>query len=190
MNTTTFLNYYPFHFYPDVLPEDEVARHFVRRFKEGNVSAVVTAAAILNTRLRAIYKEEELKKLTFFPLPASSPERHRMRYWDFAEYLCAITGMQNGYDLLKVTHTHEPLHETRVQEEPNELRDVNYEVTEALHGRRAVIFDDVLTTGHSLNTFADELTINGAHIERAFALAKTIGDPMKSARDYFKNRQN
>lgn len=144
--------------------EDEFARQFVLSFKQGTLEDAVWAAQIVSLFLRS--RRLVGKKYTFVCVPASSEEKHDMRYSLFMSEVCRLTKKNNGYGLVNVCSTRKPVHK-------GGQRGVkNYTIDESIAGRKVVLFDDVYTTGNSWTTFAASLESLGANVVQGIFIAE------------------
>lgn len=148
----------------NVSAEDAFARGFVQSFKRGSVEDADWAAQLVAMFLRAHGLSGS--EYTFIAVPASSKERHEMRYAHFMSEVCRLTNMNNGYGLVNVSSSRKPVHK-------GGRRDLtNYTVDLSVAGRKVVLFDDVCTTLHSWTTFAAKLESIGADVVQGVFLAQ------------------
>ncbi len=141
------------------------AHDFVHAFKNGQREDADWAAKLVAMFCRA--HRLVGKEYTFVAVPASSAERHEVRYSHFMREVCRLTNMNNGYGLVKVLSSRKPVHE-------GGRRDLkNYTIDLSISGRKVVLFDDVCTTLHSWATFASVLESMGAEVAQGVFIAQT-----------------
>lgn len=165
-----------FNFY-DYLPvkysateREWAVRKLIWDFKEGKRSLKV--AEIVADTLRKQFGKD-ISKVTFVCIPASSAGRTEIRYKAFAEEVSRLSGCKNGYKGIKIEGERMAVHETNTgkQVQPVEVITLNKRF---FAGKKVVVFDDVLTRGHSYAFFACELEKAGAEVLGGYFLAKTI----------------
>ena len=159
------------HRYPRVSAVLQYQRDFVHAFKMGTPTFTTLAASLVAARLKQQYSPKVLARLTFFCIPASTPERQELRYKFFSSLVCSLTGMRNGYDFVNVTSERTAVHCLRLEGEVT-TREVNYSVN-LPEDIEAVVFDDVITQGLSYDAFGDALENAGAVIRHAIFLSRS-----------------
>lgn len=107
-------------------------------------------------------------KLTLFCLPASSRDTSFLRYGEFSQYLCKMTGMQNSFPYVQFSADRIPAHlgGERIN---NYILDANY-----FSGRMIILFDDILTTGISVAQTKELLSQAGATVVAAYFIGRTV----------------
>ena len=170
-------DYLPLHMAGDDRADDAAVRfrHMVWHFKydmdrtsprkhvDALYDAVMPLAALLNAAFDTLAEH-----LTLFCIPASNEESQWMRYREFSQLLCRLTGMADSF-----RHVH-----IRTDKVPAHLggdKRVNYRLDEGwFRDRAVVVFDDVLTTGGSLARCTDRLREAGAVVVAACFLGHTV----------------
>ena len=128
--------------------------------------AVERIAEDMNTCLRLIFGDK-VSKLTLACIPASTQEITQRRYEDFADELCKLTGMTNGYPYIRVAEDGEAKHTGGTQE-------AKYDIDkEFFKGKCVLLFDDVITQGKSMGKFGGWLKIHGAEVIGGFSIGIT-----------------
>lgn len=158
-----FFNYYSKNYYPKINPRDTYIRRIIWRFKD--LGGRINLSGMVSNKIISMldYKRE---MLTFVCIPASTVEKHKIRYERFMKDVCQQTGMQNGYQYIKITDESEASHEGG--------SGCSFECDkDFFKGRKVIIFDDIITKGHSLNRMAIKLKEAGAEVVAAFFLGKT-----------------
>lgn len=147
-----------------VSAENEAARQFILRFKDGSPSDTKDAARFVSEYL----EQENLvgDEYTFVCIAASTPSAHERRYRTFMELVSSRTNIRNGYNLVDVNSSRKEVH-------CGGSRDVkNYVCSEELTGRKVILFDDVHTTGQSFAHFAADLERQGCEVIQGIFLAQ------------------
>ena len=130
-------------------------------------NAMEKAISLLLPQLKATFGEH-LPQLTLVCIPASTAEKTKARFEEFANVVTEATGMANGYPHVQVAVDAESKH---LSNQPQ------YTLDEEWFARRDVLlFDDIMATGGSINTFAQQMTSGGAHVVAALVLGKTVAD--------------
>jgi predicted amidophosphoribosyltransferase len=111
---------------------------------------------------------EHLPQLTLVCIPASTAEKTKARFEEFANVVTEATGMANGYPHVQVAVDAESKH---LSNQPQYTLDEEW-----FAGRDVLLFDDIMATGGSINTFAQQMTSGGAHVVAALVLGKTVAD--------------
>ncbi|MBO4658911.1 MAG: phosphoribosyltransferase [Prevotella sp.] len=111
---------------------------------------------------------EQLHQLTLVCIPASTAEKTKARFEDFARIVTEETGMENGYHHVQVAVDAESKH---LADQPLYTIDEEW-----FKGRDVLLFDDIMATGGSIKSFAGQMTAAGAHVVAAVVLGKTISD--------------
>ena len=161
-----FYYYYPTRF-DNITELDWDVRNLIWNFKDGIGHDKVSQ--ILITKLQRVYGEA-LDLLTFVCIPASTREVNHKRYCSFMADVCNATGMENGYDYIRIVKEKEPTH--LGGESPAEY---SYD-KDFFNGRQIILFDDVVTRGRSLSKMKIELENVGAHIVAALSIGRTYSD--------------
>lgn len=172
MKTTSFLTYYSRHEVPNLSRNEAAIRRLILDFKEGKDYAQEFVEEYVCEYLRATYSPEELRTIYFTPVPAATMDRSCDRWCIFTHDICRELGTLNGYDLWCNHEDLTPTHVTRMENGDDGNRPRNYFFSEKVQGTRCIIFDDILSTGKTLATFAEALREEGAEVLEAVTLAK------------------
>lgn len=106
-------------------------------------------------------------KLTLVCIPSSKRIVTERRYKDLAQKLCCATGMSNGYDYVAVTSEGEAKHLGGTSSAEYGI-DSNY-----FKDRYVLLFDDVITSGSSMEQFKRLLESVGATVIGGLSIGKT-----------------
>ena len=114
------------------------------------------------------------ERLTLFCIPASTEDSRWMRYREFSQMLCQRTGMFNSFHHVNVDNERKPVH-------LGGDKTVNYRLDEKyFYGKAVLVFDDILTTGQSLEQCRNELEKVGAKVIAACFLGHTVKKEVKT----------
>lgn len=113
------------------------------------------------------YFGSKKSKLTLVCIPSSKRIVTERRYKDLAQKLCCATGMSNGYDYVAVTSEGEAKHLGGTSSAEYGI-DSNY-----FKDRYVLLFDDVITSGSSMERFKRLLESVGATVIGGLSIGKT-----------------
>lgn len=113
-------------------------------------------------------------KLTLVCIPSSKRIVTERRYKDLAQRLCNATGMSNGYDYVSVTSDGEAKHLGGTSSAEFGI-DNNY-----FKDRYVLLFDDVITSGSSMERFKRLLECAGATVIGGLSIGKTKHERQQS----------
>ena len=164
-----FLKYYPIRI-KNVGLEEKVARQIVWDFKDGNH---YEAVAQMTAKRLVEHFGEQVRSIVFSCVPASTSEKHEHRYKDFSSRVCELSGAVNGYEHVRVTNDRPEVHKNRKKKDVQIQENVIYD-EDFFKGKRILVFDDILTRGHSYDNFAYRLEMFGAEVLGGFFLGKTF----------------
>lgn len=115
---------------------------------------------------------EDTRNLTLVCVPASTAIVTQRRYNDFSEELCNITGMSNGLDHLRILKDGKTKNKVYEQKGKSVACEVEFEEG-YFSGRKVLLFDDVISTGKSIEAFAEKIRNEGAEIVGVITIGKT-----------------
>ena len=164
-----FLKYYPIRI-KNVGLEEKVARQIVWDFKDGNH---YEAVAQMTAKRLVEHFGEQVRNIVFSCVPASTSEKHEHRYKDFSSRVCELSGAVNGYEHVRVTNDRPEVHKNRKKKDVQIQENVIYD-EDFFKGKRILVFDDIITRGHSYANFANRLEMFGAEVLGGFFLGKTF----------------
>lgn len=162
-----FYYYYPTRFTNVTLTSDR-ARRLIWNFKDGMRSSEV--ANLVANKLKQTFISSDLGGLCFMCVPASTRITNENRYRAFAERVCSETGMTNGFRYISIVRDKEPSHLGGTT--PAEY---SYDES-AIKGSFIVLFDDVVTTGHSMRDLKNKLENMGAIVVCTISIGRTYSD--------------
>lgn len=162
-----FYYYYPTRFI-DVSEASCSARSLIYNFKNGmshdNVKELV------KTKITTTFNSVDISKLTFVCIPASTRAVNKSRYEDFSREICEELGMRNAYDKITITKDKTPFHLGG-----NDCGEYAYDCV-FFKNALVVLFDDVVTRGHSISSQKSQLESLGATVICAISIGKTYSD--------------
>lgn len=144
----------------------DAERQFVIRFKNGNEIDQRHAANFVVDFLRS--GNMVGSQYTFMCIPASSKEKHELRYRKFMDRVCKRCRLENAFELVDVVCDRAEVH-------AGGSRDIkNYLISPEVSGKKIILFDDVETSGLTFARFAAELESFGAEVIQGIFLAATL----------------
>lgn len=106
-------------------------------------------------------------KLTLVCIPSSKKIVTERRYKDFSENLCSLTGMKNGYDYVYILNEGEAKHLGGVAQAQFSIN------SDYFKDKYVILFDDVITSGRSMENFKRLLEASGAKVIAGLSIGKT-----------------
>lgn len=164
----TFYDYLPTKY--EASKEEWKVRKLIWDFKDGKRSEKV--AKLVAKQMRKQFGST-CDSLTFVCIPASTPEANTLRYEEFANEVCRLTGAQNAFNFIRVEGERLAIHETKCGKSITTAHFIDMD-REFFNGKRVVIFDDVITRGFSYARFACELEYFGAEVLGGYFLGRTL----------------
>ena len=137
-------------------------------FKDGkNRHDIIT---LIKGKLSSTFKSYDLKRLTFVCIPASSTSSNIIRYKIFSEIICTELGMRNAFSHITIT-------KEKTQFHLGGTDDAEYSFDQIFfRNAQVILFDDIVTRGHSMNDFKERLNNIGANVICAISIGKTCND--------------
>ena len=163
-------HYFFYWYYPTrygVTNESQKARELIWDFKDGILQERVTE--IVKEKLRSTFGSD-CSRLTLVCIPASKIYNNNCRYAIFSNSVCEDLNMNNAFDKITITKEKEPSH-------LGGMNSAEYEFeTSFFKGKYVVLFDDVVTRGHSIAWFKRILESFGAIVICAISIGRTYSD--------------
>lgn len=159
--------YYPSNKYKDweISDVSKRIRKLVFNFKDGISDEVVIRNVV---ECLSVLFENYSKKLTFVCVPASTVSKNHDRFSHFSKMVCQERKMFNGFEHVEIIKEKTPSHLGGTEE-------AVYSYDEKFfNGKTVVLFDDVITSGESMNKAKKQLENCGAKVLLEFAFARTI----------------
>ena len=164
----TFFDYLPTKY--EANRREWAVRKMIWDFKDGKRWQAV--ADLVAKRMRTQFGAN-VQDVTFVCIPASSAQKNETRYKEFCEEVARLTGCKNGNKGVKIEGERLAIHETRTAKHLQTVEVITLN-NRFFSGKKVVVFDDVLTQGHSYARFACELEKVGAEVLGGYFLGKTI----------------
>ena len=109
----------------------------------------------------------------FVPIPASTVAKTHERLLSFTKRLCQeVEGFENGFGVIQRVEDVESKH-TSINRLRHGTKGLHYHASQ-IRGKRIVLFDDVVTTGHTIIDQVAKLSSLGALEVRVITLARTV----------------
>lgn len=172
-----YYDYYPYYRYKDSATTDMWNTwHFIWGFKNDPAKGITqTAHALaLNSAISLVKKTlsetfgNRVQYLTFVCLTASTQQKTDLRFKDFSKKLCESLKMTNAYGHIRITSDGSAKHEGGCGVS-QKTYDQNF-----FKGKFVVLFDDVRTSGNSLESEKNILEKYGAKVICAITLGQTV----------------
>ncbi len=164
-----FYDYFPMHC-KNVSEKDWRVRHLIWDFKDGRAFtfvAEITAKALI----RAFGKN--VNEIVFACVPASSHKKNELRYKEFSNMVCELTGAMNAYSHIKIDGERRAVHERFDSKKMDLVQVVEFD-EDFFKGKKVLVFDDILTRGFSYAKFANQIEKMGAEVLGGFFLGRTM----------------
>lgn len=149
---------------------EKMVRNMVWAFKDGKLS--LNIAEIVAKKMREQFGED-VKNITLVCIPASNAVKNESRYKSFSEEVERITGCINAYSAITIDGGRLAIHEAKGRKIVTDTEIINFD-KDFFKGKKCLVFDDVLTLGHSYARFACALERMGAEVLGGYFLAKTV----------------
>ena len=145
-------------------------RRMIWDFKDGKRS--VSVAELVAKKMREQFGAE-VENVTLVCIPASSGEKSEIRYKLFAEEVARLTGCKNAYNAITIEGGRLAIHETKAAKTVQTVEIIKFDKL-FFKGKKLLVFDDILTQGHSYARFACVLEQLGAEVLGGYFLGRTI----------------
>lgn len=156
--------------YKEVSERDWAIRRFVWNFKDGKQS--LDAARLVAQKIVEHFGNE-CRNIVFSCIPASTNGKNEMRYKDFSAEVCRLTGCCNAYSAIHIEGERLAIHEWKQHKSVHTCQIISFD-TEFFRGKKVLVFDDIVTQGHSYASFACKLESFGASVVGGLFLARTL----------------
>lgn len=179
VNCFSLYYYYPTNWPWDASEDEWDVRNLIWDFK-ANPNRPQSEQEIKNRHERAVHKViprltrviqhyfgHKKTELTLVCIPSSKKIVTERRYKDLAEELCGSTGMRNGYGYVNVVSDGQARHLGGTEQAQFSV-DASF-----FKGRYVLLFDDVITSGASMEQFKRLLEASGATVIGGLSIGKT-----------------
>ena len=162
-----FYYYYPTRF-TNISFDSQEARRLVYNFKDGVAHSKVKDLVV--GKIRSTFSSNDLSKMCFTCIPASTRSVNQSRYKDFSSEVCRALGMSNAYDHISITKEKTPSHLGG-----DDQAEYSYDGS-FFSGKFVILFDDIVTRGGSVSSMKAELEAIGATVICAISIGRTYSD--------------
>ena len=191
MKYSYLINYFPTTCEFEATQEEWDNRYIVWNFKNdperispsAHANTLNKVIPMIKNKLLSTFSEDSLKYLTFVCIPASSQAKTKARYEEFSSRICDELGMINAYPHITVTEARLEKHLGGTNTDTDKISFDN----DFFMGKYALLFDDVITRGDSMNTFKRKMESLGATVVGGLCLGRTkherdIPSPIESTK--------
>ena len=162
-----FYYYYPTRF-TNVSADSQEARRLVYQFKDGVDHSRVKDLVV--SKIRSSFSSNDISKLCFACIPASTRVVNQSRYEDFSREVSQILGMADAYNYIRITKEKTPAH-------LGGMDSAEYLFDRAFfNGKFVILFDDIVTKGGSVGSMKQELEALGATVICVISIGRTFSD--------------
>ena len=145
-------------------------RKMIWDFKDGKRS--VSVAEMVAKKIREQFGAD-CENVTFVCIPASSAHKNEIRYKVFSGEVARLTSCKNAYEAITIEGGLLAIHETKSSKTVQDVEVINFDQY-FFKGKKVLLFDDILTQGHSYARFSCALEKIGAEVLGGYFLGKTI----------------
>lgn len=172
---TYLVNYYPTTCEFEATEDEWENRWLIWNFKNtpGKTSeiqhknALETVIPLIQRKLEETFGTSILKYMTLVCIPASTKQKTELRYKEFSNKICELTGMENSYAYITVEKDGGATH-------LRESGDAVYNYDENFFkGKYVILFDDVITKGRSMIKMKSKMEDMGATVVGGITIGKT-----------------
>lgn len=164
----SFFDYLPMKY--EATKKEWQVRQLIWDFKDGKRSRKV--AELVAKQIRQQFGSL-CDTITFACIPASTAESNAIRYEEFAEEVCRLTGATNAYKAIAIEGERLAIHESKSGKTVESVHIIKFN-KEFFNGKKVVLFDDIITRGFSYARFACEIENFGAEVLGGYFLGKTL----------------
>lgn len=160
--------YFPVGKFEDSISEKDLNnREEILKFKEGDYSLM---AQLLSDFINGNFRRDRIASWVLCAIPASTIQKHRLRYSALLKTVSEETGIRNGIDFIRPKYDRK---DSRQQKEANTIRNLEFD-RQQIHGNWIILIDDVTTRGTSFVQCVNKLYACGAKYVCGFFMGKTV----------------
>ena len=145
-------------------------RDFCLQFKAGHDWATRKAATMVGYGL----KRNDMKNVVFLCVPASTRRMNTRRYKQFSSMVCSICGAEDGFSYLWRESDYKAEHLSRNHYNPEARSSSLLMDEDKISGKKVVLFDDLCTSGNTMQTAIGEIQKHGGKVAIAITLGRTV----------------
>lgn len=142
-------------------------REEILKFKEGGYSLM---AQLLTDFINGNFRRDRIASWVLCAIPASTIQKHRLRYSALLKTVSDETGIRNGIDFIRPKYDRK---DSRQQKEANTIRNLEFD-RQQIHGNWIILIDDVTTKGTSFVQCVNKLYACGAKYVCGVFMGKTV----------------
>ena len=155
----------------DNVSVDGLAYHdFCLQFKAGHSWATRKAAMMVGNGL----KRNSMKNVVFLCVPASTKRKNTRRYQQFSSMVCSICGAEDGFSYLWRDSDYKAEHLSRSHYNQQARASRLLMDEEKIAGKDVVLFDDVCSSGRTMQAAVSEIQKHGGRVAIAITLGRTV----------------
>lgn len=164
----SFFDYLPVKY--EATEKEWQIRQLIWDFKDGKRSRKVAELVAKEIRMQFGCL---CNTITFACIPASTAKANTIRYEEFAEEVCRLTGATNAYKAITIEGERLAIHENKSRKSIESVHIIKFN-REFFNGKKVLLFDDVITRGFSYARFACEIENFGAEVLGGYFLGRTL----------------
>ena len=111
--------------------------------------------------------------ISFFDYLPIKYEANAIRYEEFAEEVCRLTGATNAYKAITIEGERLAVHENQNGKNIESVHIIKFN-RDFFNGKKVLLFDDIITRGFSYARFACEIENFGAEVLGGYFLGRTL----------------
>ena len=160
--------YYPVGKFEDYITDNDLThREEILRFKGGDYALM---AQLLSDFINGNFRRDMISSWALCAIPASTIQKHRLRYSALLKTVSEETGIINGIGFIRPKYDRK---DSRQQKEANTVRNLEFDRRQ-IHGKWILLIDDITTRGTSFVQCVDKLYASGAKYVCGFFMGKTV----------------
>lgn len=164
----SFFDYLPIKY--EATEKEWQIRQLIWDFKDGRRSGKV--AELVARQIRAQFGSL-CDTITFACIPACTAVANAIRYEEFAEEVCHLTGATNAYKAITIEGERLAVHENQNGKNIESVHIIKFN-RDFFNGKKVLLFDDIITRGFSYARFACEIENFGAEVLGGYFLGRTL----------------
>ena len=125
-------------------------------------------AQFLSDFINGNFRRDKIASWVLCAIPASTIQKHRLRYSALLKTVSEETGIRNGIDFIRPKYDRK---DSRQQKEANTTRNLEFD-RQQIHGNWIILIDDVTTRGTSFVQCSNKLYACGAKYVYGFLWGK------------------
>jgi predicted amidophosphoribosyltransferase len=119
-------------------------------------------------------KGNNMENVVFLCVPASTRRKNTRRYQQFSSMVCSICGAEDGFSYLWRDSDYKAEHLSRGHYNPEAHTSQLLINEDKISGKKVVLFDDVCSSGHTMQAAIGEIQKHGGRVAIAITLGRTV----------------